>query len=49
MTVRVAALSVVIFGLFALAYILASPSLARQHWDSLDYARAREEHGLGGM
>jgi hypothetical protein len=49
MTVRVATLSVVIFGLFTLAYIWASPSLARQHWDSLDYARACEEHGLGGM
>jgi hypothetical protein len=49
MTVRVAVLSVVIFGLFALAYIWASPTLARQHWDSLDYARACEKHGLGGM
>src|SRR5712692_4163477 len=49
MTVRVVALSVVIFGLFALVYIWASPSLARQHWDSLDYARACEARGLGGM
>src|SRR5713101_4678079 len=49
MTIRVAILSVVIFGLFALAYIWASPSLARQHWDSLDYAHACEQHGLGAM
>lgn len=49
MTVRVAILSVVIFGFFALAYIWASPSLARQHWDSLDYARACEVHGMGAV
>ena len=49
MTVRVAALSVGIFGFFALAYIWASPSLARQHWDSLSYARACELRGLRGL
>ena len=38
-----------IFGFFALAYIWASPSLARQHWDSLSYARACETRGLGGI
>lgn len=34
-----------VFALFAFAYIWASPSLARQHWDSLDYARACEVRG----
>jgi hypothetical protein len=35
--------------LFALAYIWASPSLARPHWDSLEYASACEVRGLGAI
>jgi len=49
MTVRVTTLGVGIFGLFAIAYTWASPSLALQHWDSLDYAHACEEQGVSGM
>ena len=37
--------AIAIFGFFAIAYTWASPSLARQHWDSLSYARACETHG----
>ncbi len=34
-----------VFVAFAVLYIAAAPSLAYQHWDSLEYARACETHG----
>ena len=49
MSVRVAALSLVIFGFFALAYLPAPPSLVHQHWDSLEYARSCELDGMRAM
>jgi hypothetical protein len=42
-------LSLAVFGLFAAVYIGMSPSLARQHWDSLEYGHACEEHGLRAL
>jgi len=48
-SVRGSLLGVAIFGVFALAYLWASPSLARQHWDSLEYAAACEARGLRAM
>lgn len=49
MSGRESLLGAMIFGVFALAYLWASPSLARQHWDSLDYAAACEARGPRAM
>jgi hypothetical protein len=40
-----AAWATLVFVAFAVLYIAAAPSLAYQHWDSLEYARACETRG----